>query len=189
MADICGELDALEIENFEHKCFVPLSKLQVLLTRERILDLLQESDIKFYDRNEVTNAVLNNGLRLFATLASIRNIDCIVRFLKADYFSGGQFDSKLPMNESNLQTILQNEDISRKFFRKQWTFLAPVLREDQSHRELDDRTIMPFLSSTPIGHGGFANVFKVRVDASHHQILGAQSEVGPPSFTSNFLNI
>jgi hypothetical protein len=179
MADICNELDGLEIENFEHKYFIPLGKLKRLFTRERIGDLLQQHDIKFYDRTEITNAVLNNGLRLFATLASIRGISFITQFLKADHFSGGQFDSKLPLRESSLKAILPNSETCTQFFKKQWRFLAPVLREDQSHRELDDRTIMPFLSSTPIGYGGFAKVFKVRVDASHHRIQGHQTEASP----------
>jgi hypothetical protein len=177
MADICAELDALEIENFEHKLFIPLSKLEQLLTPERIVALLQQHDIKFYLQTETTNAVLKNGLRLFATLASIRGINLITRFLEADYFSGGHFDSKLPLSESALLTIVRDPERCLQFSRKQWRFLAPVLREDQSHRELDDRTIMPFLSSTPIGKGGFSNVFKVRVDASHHRIPSAQAEV------------
>jgi len=179
MTDICAELDALEIENFEHKFFIPLSKLEKLLTRERIIDLLQQHDVEFYVRDEVTNAVLKNGRRLFAILASIRDIKSITRFLEADYFSGGQFDSKLPLSESSLLTILRDRDKCVQFSRKQWRFLAPIFREDQSYRELDDRTILPFLSSTPIKDGGFANVFKVRVDASHHKIPGAPVEVSP----------
>jgi hypothetical protein len=179
MADICAELDALEIENFEHKFFIPLAKLEQLFTRERIAALLQEHDIEFYVRTEATNAVLKNGLRLFATLASIRGINSITRFLEADYFFGGHFDSKLPLSESALLTIVGDAERCLQFSRKQWRFLAPILREDQSHRVLDDRTIMPFLSSTPIGKGGFSNVFKVRVDASHHQIPSTKAEVSP----------
>jgi len=179
MTDICTELKALRIENFENKFFIPLSKLEQLFTRERIIDLLQEHGVAFYVQTEVTNAVLKNGLRLFAILASIRDINSITRFLQADYFSGGQFDSKLPLSESSLLKILQDPDKCLKFFRRQWRFLAPVLREDQFYRELDDRTILPFLSSTLIRSGGFANVFKVRVDASHHQIPGTQAEVSP----------
>jgi hypothetical protein len=181
MTDICTELENLEIENFEHKFFIPLSKLEQLFTRERIVALLRQHGIEFYVQVEVTNAVLKNGLRLFATLASIRDIKSITQFLKSDYFSGGQFDSTLPLSEASLLTILSDPDRCLQFFRKQWRFLAPVFREDQSHRELDDRTILPFLSSTPIGHGGFANVIKVRVDASHHQIPGVQAEVSPTS--------
>src|SRR5271163_1278567 len=120
MTDICAELDALEIENFEHKFFIPLSKLEKLLTRERIIDLLQQHDVEFYVRDEVTNAVLKNGRRLFAILASIRDIKSITRFLEADYFSGGQFDSKLPLSESSLLTILRDRDKCVQFSRKQW---------------------------------------------------------------------
>ena len=179
MTDICTELDALEIENFEHKFFIPLSKLEQVFTREKIVALLQQHGVEFYLQIEITNAVLKNGLRLFATLASIRDIKYITRFLESDYFSGGQFDSKLPLSEASLLAILRDPDRCLQFFRKQWRFLAPVLLEDQYHRELDDRTILPFLSWTPIMDGGFANVFKVRVDASHHQIPVAQTEVSP----------
>jgi hypothetical protein len=182
MGDISEELEALEIENFDHQYFVPLSELQKLLTPERISSLLQESDIKFYDRAESTDAVLNNGLRLFAILASIRNINYIDRFMRSNYLSGGQLDSKLPMDKAKLLTILQNEDVSRKFFRKQWIFCTPIFRDDQSYQELDDRTILPFLKLTKLLPGGFSAISKVRLGASHHQIFGGQNQVSQPSF-------
>jgi hypothetical protein len=183
LAKIIKELDELEIENFVHKFFIPLSTLEALFPRERVVDLLGQHNIQFYDRDEVANAILANGLRLFATLVTIQEVEAIEGFIKADNFSGGNFDLKLPLNEASLASVFKESPKRIKFVQKQWRFLAPVLREDQSHRVLDDRTILPFLSSENIGKGGFANVSKVRVDASHHKISGAQGEVSlPPCF-------
>ena len=81
------------------------------------------------------------------------------------------------MTEPSLEDILRDSDISLQFYRKQWRFLAPVLREDQPHRELDDRTILPYLSSETVAHGGFAKILKIRVDSSHHQISDTEKEV------------
>jgi hypothetical protein len=176
--DICRELDALDVVNFEKNRFIPLKRLEQLLTRERIVTLLAQNNVEFHLRAEATSTILNNGIRLFATLASIRSIKLITRFLATDSFSGAQLDSKLPLSESDLLGIIRDPNTCTQFFQRQWRFLAPVFQENQSYRELADWTILPFLRRTKIGQGGFAVVYKVTVDASHHRIAGAHGEVG-----------
>lgn len=176
MADTRHELDNLEVENFEHKCFIPLSNLKALMTRERVAHLLERSKVEFYERDRITNTILKNGLKVFAILTSIGEIDSITCFVEADHF-GGELDSRLPLSEAALVDILRSEVTGRKFFRKQWRFLAPVFQPDQSHRLLDDHTIIPFLTSEPIRPGGFSKVSKVTVDALHHNIQQTHGEV------------
>jgi hypothetical protein len=192
MSDICGELDALDTVNFEKNRFIPLNKLRRLFTKDKILALLKQNDVEIYLWTEATNAVMNNGLRLFATLASIRSIKLITRFLATDSFSGSQFDSKLPLSESDLSKILRDSNVCIQFFERQWRFLAPVFQEDQAYRELEDWTILPFLGRKRIASGGFAVVYKVTVDASHHKIGGSHGEVGAsttPGLVSTNINI
>ena len=98
--EICRELDTLDVVNFEKNRFIPLKRLEQLLTRERIVTLLAQNNVEFHLRAEAASTILNNGIRLFATLASIRNIKLITRFLATDSFSGAQLDSKLPLKTS-----------------------------------------------------------------------------------------
>jgi hypothetical protein len=179
--DICRELDALDVVNFEKNRFIPLNRLERLLTREKIVALLAQNNVEFHLCAEATSTILNNGIRLFATLASIRNIKLITRFLATDSFSGAQLDSKLPLSESDLLRIIQDPNTSTQFFQRQWRFLAPVFQENQSYRELADWAILPFLRRSKIGQGGFAVVYKVTVDAAHHRIAGTHGEVGASS--------
>lgn len=160
MSDICGELDALDIVNVEKNRFIPLNKLRKLFTKDKIVALLKQNDVEIHLWAEATNAAMNNGLRLFATLASIRSIKLITRFLATDSFSGSQFDSKLPLSESDLSKILRDPNLCTQFFERQWRFLAPVFQEDQAYRELDDWVVLPFLRRRKIASGDFAVVYK-----------------------------
>jgi hypothetical protein len=177
MADICAELDDLEVKNFEGNYFIPLLKLEKLLTRKKVVGLLKEHGIEFHQEAQVADAVFQNGLRLFATLASIRSIRFITKFLEKDQVPHIGLDSKFPWTESSLLPILEDSKRCGSFLKKQWRFLAPVFRQDQYQRVLDDSTILPFLSQTLITDGGFSKVLRITVDGSHHQLSNTQGEV------------
>ena len=177
MSDISLELERLAIDNFEHKLFVPYPKVEALLDRETITNLLAEHDVPVYAKAEITNLILAGGRRLFAILIKIRDVGCISHFVKADQFLSSQLDSRLPLTEDSISRIVPNEFTCKQFFRYQWTFLSPVLRIGPMSRELHDRTVLPFLSSCPIQQGGFADVTKVEVDISHHKIPSTTPKV------------
>jgi predicted RNA binding protein YcfA (HicA-like mRNA interferase family) len=177
MADICAELDDLEVENFERNHFIPLPQLEKCLTREKVMGLLKEHGIEFHRETQVADAVFRNGLRLFATLASIRSIKFITRFLEKNQVPYTDLDSKFPWSESSLLPILEDSKRCGSFLKRQWRFLAPVFRQDQYQRVLDERTILPFLSEKLLKDGGFSRVSKITVDGSHHQLPDTQGEV------------
>lgn len=177
MADICTEIDDLEVENFEGIYFIPLPDLEKLFTRKRVVGLLKEHNIEFYKETQIADAVFRNGLRLFATLASIRSIQFITRFLERSQVPDTDLDSKFPWNESSLLPILEDMKRCSNFFKKQWRFLAPVFKQDQYQRTLDERTILPFLSRVVLKDGGFSRVSKVTIDGSHHRLPGTQGKV------------
>lgn len=174
MPDIRRALSELEIENFEHKPFVPLNKLKILFNRNLITDLLKQHEIPFYDHQEkIPDIIRNDGLRLFATLATIGSIGCITRFIRADHL-----DSKMPLSEASLSKSLPDALTCTQFFREQWKFLSPIFEAGQYPREYHDRTVLPFLSCDHILDGGFSSVSKIKVDISHHRITSNVIEVG-----------
>ena len=177
MANIVARLDELELDNFDYRPFVPFNRLQELFTHETILEILQDHGLEFYVMNEVVDRVLEGGLRTFATLAAIGNIGSIMRFIKQDQFSGIPLDAKLPLKDADISQYFSDTRECTQFLRKQWTFLAPVFSGYRSHRELHERTILPFLRKDFIGEGGFAKVYKVKVHASHHSLSSTPTEV------------
>ena len=178
MADIAVRLSALELENFEHKSFIPFSELEKLFTRDKVYELLQQYNLGFHLIDETVNRVLNGGLRTFAVLGTIYDIGNITRFIKEDQFSRVSLDARLPLGETDISRYFSDSKKGEMFFRKQWSFLAPVFSfEDRLCRILNDRIVLPFLSKKFVGEGGFAKVYKVTIDESHHT-LGTSTEVG-----------
>ena len=175
--DICQELDALDIENFERRYFIPFEKVQQLFTREKVRDLLKTHNIKFYDRDDVTKAILHRGRKVLAILASIQEIGAITRFVERDNLGGIPLDAMLPLDETALASIFPQENLRRNFFRKQWRFLAPSFQADQSHRALSEHTIIPFVSSERFTDGAYGDIYRVTVEGSHHSIQPGRSQV------------
>lgn len=173
MADLTVLLGTLELENFDHNPFVPFNKVEALFTRDKIHEILQQHDVEYYLIDEIVKRIINGGIRTFAILAAVHEIRSITRFIKADQFAEVSLDAKLPLKETDISRYFSNPDKGRLFLRRQWTFLAPVFSErTRSRRELDDRIILPFLHKKFIAKGGFAKVYQVTVDASHHKLSG-----------------
>ncbi|MCJ1239205.1 hypothetical protein MMC14_007199, partial [Varicellaria rhodocarpa] len=69
MNSILDELSELEITNFDNRQFIPVQKLVGYFTKERVLKILEaHADIKFYNREEIAQVILNNGTKLFAIM-------------------------------------------------------------------------------------------------------------------------
>ena len=174
-SDIRVELEDLEIQNYEQKPFVSPDALRQLLTESRVSTLIhtlsENGDIEVWQQAELSRIIVDNGLRVFATLLSFSRPDLIVKFKETDHFAHSQLDSRLPLSQDSLSTILRDEKSSAKFYKHQWKFLAPLFRADQSHRELQDNVILPFTGCEPLGEGGFGEVHKMFLTASYQALL------------------
>ncbi len=175
MSDIREELEELEIQNYEKKSFVPHDALKDLLSEYRIAALIrglsEKREIEAWQQPEIIGIVVDNGLRVFATLLSFSRPELILKFKETDHFAHSQLDSRLPLSEDSLRLILRDEKLSAKFYKHQWKFLAPFFRADQSHRELQDSVVLPFISSERLGEGGFGEVHKVTMAASYQGLV------------------
>ena len=175
MGDIREELEELEIQNHEQKSFVPHDALKDFLSEGRIAALIralsEKRQIEAWQQPEIIGIVVNNGLRVFATLLSFSRPELILKFKETDHFAHSQLDSKLPLSEDSLKFILRDEKLSAKFYKHQWKFLAPFFRADQSHRELQDSVVLPFISCEPLREGGFGEVHKIVMAASYQDLV------------------
>ena len=177
MDDITEELEDLEVMNFERKSFVPYDSLRQLLVESRVKRIVRvlsdEDKIQFYQQSDIIARVLDNGLRLFAILLSLSRPETVLNFLETDHFAHIQLDSRLPISRHTLETVLQDEKLRNRVFNRQWKFLAPFLRADQTHRELHSFTILPFVECEHVGGGGFGEVHKMVLHASQQGLNSA----------------
>ena len=171
----------LKKQNFEPRDFISWPQLKTFMTRERVLRLLQESQVPFHIIERTIRIVLKDGIKTFSTLAWIGVVHSIENFIEADHYRG-LLDARLHMSKEMLTSVLCSEEKSRLFFREQWMFLAPVLQLDQAHRRLDNHTILPFTESHNLSAGAtgaFSEMSKVTVDADHHRIPHTGEKVRP----------
>ena len=170
MCDIREELADLEIQNYEQRCFVPPDALKDLLSESRVAALIhtlsEKGEIEVWQQREIIDIVVENGLRVFATLLSFSRPGLILKFKETDHFAHTQLDSRLPLSEDSLRLILRDKELSAKFYKNQWRFLAPFFRADQSHRQLEDSVILPFVKCEQLADGGFGQVHKMTIKAS-----------------------
>ena len=174
-SDMREELEDLEIQNYELKPFIPLDTLKELLPKRRVATLVralcENGELQVWQQPELIRIIVDNGLRVFATLLSFSRPGLIQNFKETDHFAHSQLDSKLPLSKDSLGLILGDEKLSTRFYKHQWRFLAPFFRADQSHRELPDHVILPFTRCEPLGEGSFGEVHKMTMAASYQGLV------------------
>ena len=183
--DMRGELEDLEIQNYEQKFFIPLDALKDLLPESRVASLIralsENKEVEVWQQPELIRIIVENGLRVFATLLSFSRPDLIQKFKETDHFAHSQLDSRLPMSQDSLVLIFADEKLSTRFYKHQWRFLAPFFRADQSHRELQDNVILPFTKCEQLGEGSFGEVHKMTIAASYQGLVPEGSGQVEPS--------
>ncbi|KAK0511849.1 hypothetical protein JMJ35_005699 [Cladonia borealis] len=174
-SDMRAELEDLEVQNYEQKCFIPPDALKNLLPESRVATIIhalsERGEIKVWQQPELIRIIVDNGLRVFATLLSFSQPGLIQNFLESDHFAHSQLDSRLPLSKDSLGLIIQNEKLSARFYKHQWKFLAPFFRAGQSHRELQDNVVLPFTKCERLGEGCFGEVHKMTMAAAHQSVV------------------
>ena len=140
-------LQRQQVQNYDGKPFVPYHCLVDTFKRDTILGLIESAKtIPFHRRQELADAVLSQGLKLFTILVHMDKLEVLERFLERDNFNPRHYDSKLPLEEVSLIEIFgeSDRDAANEFLSTQWTYLPPLFAKDQSCRKLDSRVVLPF---------------------------------------------
>lgn len=181
------KLRYLRVKTADAKYFVPMGSLDVVLdeatVKKALEDIFRESvdspyHEQFYKRDELTEIIVSGGRKLFSILLILELEQSIHNFVEKDQLQTSGLDAKLPIKIEALNNIFeipgseesQSED-ARAFFAQQWEFVAPVLREDRSHRIFEPDTIMPFIVSEKMAVGGFGDVWRVTLPSCHQQLV------------------
>ncbi|RMZ75072.1 hypothetical protein DV737_g5474, partial [Chaetothyriales sp. CBS 132003] len=164
LKEVKDKLESGEEENYEHRYFVPFSYLRSVLSRPVIRTLLVESGIEFYELEELVNRIARGGLRLLGILIYIDAVAAVKNFQELDHSLKRSLDAWLPLDETSVGPIIPAAATRKSFLKRQWTFLTPVLRPDQSLQRLDEKTILPFIESTPLAESGFSMLTRVTLE-------------------------
>lgn len=170
-----------KISDLQEKCadskqlFYPFVELQNLLrnllTLEEFcaaLDQILEPRFNGRDLRRFASLIREDYIRIFATLVINQDAKYILQFLYRR-----ETDSRLPFVENGLDFLPQA--VARTFLQRQYEFNAVRLEYGAIHRQLRSEEILPFLSTTEIGEGGFGTVWRVEVHPTSHQLFISRS--------------
>jgi hypothetical protein len=150
----------------EIRYFYPFSDLLSLLTENEIhaaLEQIPEIHSSSRDLRRFSSVIREDYLRIFATLVMTRDEKYITKFLYRR-----ETDLKLPFVGSELDFL--TAAVRDGFLERQFQFHAVVLEYGAIHRKLRPEEILPFLSSTRKGEGGFGTVWTVKVHPTSHAL-------------------
>ncbi|KAI9857183.1 MAG: hypothetical protein M1813_008545 [Trichoglossum hirsutum] len=163
--------------------FVPKSAQESLITRPVIKSIIQEEqqEIEEEEADRYARETCQSARQLFAILAFIGKGSEICPLLNE-----AVSDKDLPLVDDTstpeLYTLQRKTGIHIKtlekwkerdlsnFYRIQWCMVAPVF-EYHNHYELEDNTILPFISFEFNGkpwYGGYSEVCPRRLHPAHH---------------------
>ncbi|KAI0382928.1 kinase-like domain-containing protein [Hypomontagnella monticulosa] len=144
------------------KEFICADELKEVLTEQDIRDcistipFLENSQDDGRDIRRYASLIWESSLTIFAILLADANHKYILRFLfRRDT------DQRLAFTKEDLYYL---PELARdRFVERQWTFHPVMLTPDGIHRDINPKAILPFLSHTTAGAGGFGTVWKVKV--------------------------
>ena len=174
MGSLVQSLLAARVKNIDSRYFIPDSALERILSSEAIHHSIQKTTIEVYRRREIIDAIVNGGKRLFAILTLLGEEFSLVNFIERDQMvKTYDLDSRLPLTLEDLQKILPSGTTASLVHEKQWEVLAPLFREDKSHRIFDEDTVFPFIGLEGLAEGGFGEISKVTLHEFHHGFISA----------------
>lgn len=178
----------VECQKHHHDFLIPRNALEDLITVPHVVADIQarNPDIEEAEATEYAREVCRNAKRLYATLAYTKKGADIKGLLKE-----GVTDDDLPfvrkpngktkfaLSRKNGGAIKTLDSWTpkhlRKFDQHQWWMSAPVFKLSEELYELDDKTILPFVSFKPPEgveskkQGGYSEVYPVRIHPAHHE--------------------
>ena len=113
------------------------------------------------------NAIRNHYGRTLAILLLIGEGGMIKHFVRHT----GLRDHRLPYRSRppNFPLSIDTSFFDR-FFKEQWQF-CPAVLEYNMDLDFSGEDIIPLVEKTPIGHGGNAVIYKIKIDGEHNKLV------------------
>lgn len=149
--------------------FVPLAGLLTQLKDHQIVDkaVLQDPEIREDERRMMTALVLESIPRILSILIYNGHEKHLSGFLYRR-----KNDSGLPYLKDALHFL--PPDVAADFVERQWEFIPVTLKKGALRLDLEYLHILPYYEDTHIGHGGFGEVFRVKLHVRCQELLALQ---------------
>ncbi|KAF2658084.1 kinase-like protein [Lophiostoma macrostomum CBS 122681] len=167
---------------------IPERALRTILNEDQVQLALRQHKCEPYKIAELTKRVLKGGRKLFCILALCHALEEFKRFVLQDGLYDNHIDTRLPFDRDQLMKIVEGEDLADQILERQWEFLAPIFRDDPSHRVLREETILPFHQDVFRQEGGFGKVYDIGLIDGHHRLY-MSSLSGSPTLVRKSIRI
>ena len=149
--------------------FIDPRELRSLLTRDVIVQAIQECSFPEHQRVLFADKIYHTGLKTFAILLHMRCSMEMVKFLEQN-----ELDSRLPMSKDQLSDIIPQD--AAAFFKNQWGFLPYILQRNHHQHINHDSFILPFLRDQTLDdlEGGFGVISEITIAPSMQTMVRSQ---------------
>ncbi|KAI9739969.1 MAG: hypothetical protein M1818_005025 [Claussenomyces sp. TS43310] len=168
MEELRDSINDLRRPNFESRHYIPERALYRILTETSIRDVLKDCEaVQPYEIHDLVKVILSGARKIFSILVLNNHVKYVKKFVEIDQLQALPLDHRLPLGLEKLKMLL-SESHARIFHEKQWEFTSPTFSESVLRRQLDDEIILPFVSETSIGKGGFGVVHEIELDVEQN---------------------
>lgn len=165
---LLSRLWSLRVTNVDGREFVPRDGARSVLARDYVRLALSEAGIEPHELDVITDFIGRGAQTVFAILLHIREPAVIRNFSSIDQLQSHGPDLSLPFRKGALDFLPPATAAS--FFEAQWAFAVPVFSRRFQHRNLDPKTILPFVTLEYVGKGAFGVVHKMGIHPQHHEL-------------------
>ena len=173
LRDLKSCLKQLRVKNADRRWFIPALRLHEVLTESAIRQSLLAAKTQPHIVDEVTQHVLQYGIRIYGILVLIEQVAATVTFME----KGELMDHRLPFENSILGELFSSTDSGVADFEEtQWDVMAPAFSRGTIHRSLRADCVLPFMKNDKIGKGAFGEVYEIEIHPKN-QYLEAELRV------------
>ena len=157
---------AVTVTDPELKTFVPEGDLASLFSIEILESTLSVPSFQIPRHKLASTArlIVRETLKIFAICLELNLEHDLVKFLECDIT-----DSALPLDLSRLGSLIPEAAV--RFEELQWKYVVYRFRKGQIHRTLPRKRVLPYVSQTHIGGGGFSKVYRVSVHPTYQDMI------------------
>lgn len=128
LRDLKSCLKQLRVKSADRRWFIPGLRLHEVLTETAIRQSLLAAKIQPHVVDEVTQHVLQYGIRIYGVLVLIEQVAATVTFME----KGELMDHRLPFENSVLSELFSSTDsVIADFEEIQWDVMAPAFSRAQ----------------------------------------------------------